>query len=37
MKTLKLYITEALHINKDTKGDYYNYHPKTKDELIRTC
>ena len=33
MKTLKLYITEALHINKDTKGDYYNYHPKTKDEL----
>ena len=34
MKALKLHITEALHINKDTKGDYYNYHPKTKDELI---
>ena len=33
MKALKLYIKEALHINKDTKGDYYNYHPKTKDEL----
>ena len=33
MKTLKLYITEALHVNKDTKGDYYNYHPKTKKEL----
>ena len=34
MKTLKLYITEALHVNRNTKGDYYNYHPKTKDELI---
>ena len=33
MKTLKLYINEALHVNKDTKGDYYNYHPNTKDEL----
>src|SRR5574344_1517910 len=33
MKTLKLYINEELHINKDTKGDYYNYHPKTTDEL----
>ena len=33
MKTLKLYINEALHVNKDTKWDYYNYHPNTKDEL----
>ena len=33
MKTLKLYITEALHINKNTKIQTYNYHPKTKDEL----
>ena len=33
MKTLKLYINEALHINKDTKGDYYNYRPKTTDDL----
>ena len=33
MKTLKLYITEALHINKNTNGNYYNYHPKTKSEL----
>ena len=33
MKTLKLYITEALHVNKDTKGDYYNYHPKDRDEI----
>ena len=33
MKTLKLYINEALHVNKDTKEDYYNYHPKTKAEL----
>ena len=33
MKALKLYITEALHVNRNTKGDYHNYHPKTKDEL----
>ena len=33
MKTLKLYITEALHVNKNTKIQTYNYHPKTKDEL----
>ena len=33
MKTLKLYINEALHVNKDTKEDYYNYHPNTNDEL----
>ena len=33
MKTLKLYITEALHVNKNTKGNYHNYHPKTKAEL----
>ena len=35
MKPLKLYINEALHVNRNTKGDYYNYHPKTKDELIK--
>ena len=34
MKTLKLYITEALHVNRNTKGNYHNYHPKTKGELI---
>ena len=33
MKTLKLYITEALHINKNTKGNYHNYHPKDRDEI----
>ena len=33
MKTLKLYITEALHVNRNTKIQTYNYHPKTKDEL----
>src|SRR5574344_792763 len=33
MKSLKLYITEALHVNRNTKGNYHNYHPKTKDEL----
>ena len=33
MKTLKLYINEALHVNKDTKEDYYNYHPKDRDEI----
>ena len=33
MKTLALYIDEAFRINKDTKVDKYNYHPKTKDEL----
>ena len=32
MKTLKLYITEALHVNKNTKMPY-NYHPKTHGEL----
>ena len=33
MKTLKLYITEALHVNKNTKIIEHNYHPKTKHEL----
>ena len=33
MKTLKLYINEALRVNKNTKGNYHNYHPKTNDEL----
>ena len=33
MKTLKLYITEALHVNRNTKTQTYNYHPKTNDEL----
>ena len=33
MKTLKLYITEALHVNKNTKIQTYNYHPKTQQEL----
>ena len=33
MKTLKLYITEMLHINKNTKIIEHNYHPKTKNEL----
>ena len=35
MKTLKLYINEALHVNRNTKGNYHNYHPKTKGELIK--
>ena len=34
MKTLKLYITEALRVNRNTKENYHNYHPKTKGELI---
>ena len=33
MKTLKLYITEALHVNKNTKIIEHNYHPKTTGEL----
>ena len=32
MKNLKDIIVERLHINKDI--DSYNYHPKTRDELI---
>ena len=32
MKQLNKYIVERLHINKDTIN-YYNYHPKDKDEL----
>ena len=33
MKTLKLYITEALRVNRNTKENYHNYHPKTTDDL----
>ena len=33
MKNLKDIIQERLHINKDIKSHYYNYHPKTRDEL----
>ena len=33
MKTLKLYITEALHVNRNTKENYHNYHPKDTGEL----
>ena len=34
-KYSKFSISERLHINKDTKSyNYYNYHPKTRDELI---
>ena len=33
MKTLTQFIDEAFRINKDTKVQQYNYHPKTKDEL----
>ena len=33
MKSLKLYITEALHVNRNTKITEYNYRPKTTDEL----
>ena len=32
MKQINKYISERLHINKDI--DSYNYHPKTRDELI---
>ena len=32
MKQINKYIYERLHINKDIKS--YNYHPKTRDELI---
>ena len=32
MKQINKYISEKLHINKDTTN-YYNYHPKTRDEL----
>ena len=33
MKNLKDIILERLHINKDIESNYYNYHPKTRDEL----
>ena len=33
MKQISYYILERLHINKDTDNHYYNYHPKTRDEL----
>ena len=32
MKQINKYIVERLHINKDI-SNYYNYHPKTKEEL----
>ena len=32
MKQINKYILERLHINKDI-SNYYNYHPKTKEEL----
>ena len=34
MKNLKDIIVERLHINKDTGNRQYNYHPKTRDELL---
>ena len=33
MKQINKYISERLHINKDTGNHHYNYHPKTRDEL----
>ena len=35
MKNLKDIIVERLHINKDIESNYYNYHPKTRDVLIK--
>ena len=35
MKNLKDIILERLHINKDIESNYYNYHPKTRDVLIK--
>ena len=34
MKQINKYIQERLHINKDTGNHHYNYHPKTRDELL---
>ena len=34
MKQINKYIQERLHINKDTGNNNYNYHPKTRDELL---
>ena len=34
MKQINKYIVERLHINKDIGNHYYNYHPKTRDELL---
>ena len=34
MKQINKYIQERLHINKDTGNSNYNYHPKTRDELL---
>ena len=34
-KYSKFSIYERLHINKDIKSNIYNYHPKTRDELIK--
>ena len=33
MKNLKDIIVERLHINKDIKSHYYNYHPTSRTEL----
>ena len=33
MKQINKYILERLHINKGIESNYYNYHPKTRDEL----
>ena len=35
MKNLKDIILERLRINKDIDSNYYNYHPKTRDVLIK--
>ena len=34
MKQINKYIQERLRINKDTGNHHYNYHPKTRDELL---
>ena len=33
MKQINKYMSERLHINKDTGNHHYNYHPKDKSEL----
>ena len=33
MKHINKYISERLHINKDTCNHHYNYHPKSHKEL----
>ena len=34
MKQINKFIQERLRINKDTGNHHYNYHPKTRDELL---